>query len=278
LSDDKFIVGDGRVHLKNRLMGASLIESELVKTTDTDVEVAMMPHAKLVGLGGQSILDRGAEAVFPLIDEIVEAKGRHDLMIGVSGGARLRHVYQIGLDLGIPTGGLAQLGGACEEQYAAIVQQLLAKHGGVFLQRDHFADLPMYFASGLIPICITMPPYHYWEPPTAGGRLPTNGSDLGLFMTAEGMGAQTCIFVKDRDGLYDKDPAHHLDAKLIERIGARELMARNLDSLIVDRTVIETLQNARFVKQIQIINGLEKGRLTRALDGEHVGTIVFQES
>jgi len=35
--------------------------------------------------------------------------------------------------------------------------------------------------------------------------------------------------------------------------------------------------NARSVKQIQIVNGLKPGLLTRALDGEHVGTIIYQD-
>ena len=35
----------------------------------------------------------------------------------------------------------------------------------------------------------------------------------------------------------------------------------------------EVLQNARFVKEVQIVNGLKPGNLTR----EHVGTIVYAD-
>jgi len=31
------------------------------------------------------------------------------------------------------------------------------------------------------------------------------------------------------------------------------------------------------VNQIQIINGMEEGNITRALQGEHVGTIIYKE-
>jgi molybdenum storage protein len=34
------------------------------------------------------------------------------------------------------------------------------------------------------------------------------------------------------------------------------------------------MQNARFIRSLQIINGLKPGLLTRALAGEHVGTII----
>jgi molybdenum storage protein len=32
--------------------------------------------------------------------------------------------------------------------------------------------------------------------------------------------------------------------------------------------------NARHMRKLQIINGLKKGNITRALAGEHVGTII----
>ena len=54
-------------------------------------------------------------------------------------------------------------------------------------------------------------------------------------------------------------------------------MRRNLPSLIVDRVLIETLHNAHLVTEIQIVNGLKPGNLLKALNGEHVGTIIHRE-
>ena len=79
------------------------------------------------------------------------------------------------------------------------------------------------------------------------------------------------IFVKDVDGLYDADPATHSDAKLIPRIRAGELIARNLPTLPIDRVVQQLIQRARLATEVQIINGLVPGNLTRALNGEHLG-------
>ena len=36
------------------------------------------------------------------------------------------------------------------------------------------------------------------------------------------------------------------------------------------------MKNARHTREIQFINGLKPGQLTRALNGELVGTVVFQ--
>ncbi len=271
------VVGDGRTHLDNKLMGESLVKPGLQDSTDIDNEVALVPTCKVIGIGGRSIMDRGRDAVLPMVDALVNARKDHEIVIGVSGGARLRHVFHVALDLGIPTGGLAQLAGACEEQNVAMLQQLMARHNAVMLTRDHFAELPLYLQNNMIPMVISVPPYHFWEPLPETGRLPDHGSDLGLFMTAEAIGAKQCIFVKDVDGLYTDDPATNPDATLIERIGATELIERNLPSLVLDRMVIETLQNTRFIKEVQIINGLHPDRIAAALNGEHVGTIIHQE-
>jgi molybdenum storage protein len=38
--------------------------------------------------------------------------------------------------------------------------------------------------------------------------------------------------------------------------------------------VLDMMKNAKSSRSIQIINGLVPGNLTRALNGEHVGTII----
>ncbi len=273
----EFAVGDGRTHLNTGLMGASLVRSDLAEQTDVEHEVAMLPECAVLAIGGRSIMDRGAKAVLPLVDAIVKAREDNAFVVGVSGGARLRHVYHIGIDLGIPAGGLAQAAGASEEQNVAMLQHLMARHGAVMLKRDHFDDAAMYLKNGLIPLVISVPPYHYWEPPPRAGRVPENGSDVGMFLTAEALGARCCIFIKDTDGLYSDDPHTNPDAEFIPRIGAQELIDRDLPSLPVDRMLVETLRNARFVRQIQLVNGLKPEQMIQALAGEPVGTIIYRE-
>jgi molybdenum storage protein len=51
-------------------------------------------------------------------------------------------------------------------------------------------------------------------------------------------------------------------------------MAMDLGDLMVERVVPENLPMATHMRQIQSVNGLEPGNLTRAPDGEHVGTII----
>src|SRR5205814_9227002 len=187
------------------------------RRTHSEREFEIMPDVLLVGIGGQSIFDRGREAILPVAEELAGARGKYKMIVGVGGGTRVRHTISIALDLGLPTGGVAQLVGAMEEANAVLLNALLAKKRSMVMQREHFWELPLYLASGMLPIVISTPPYHFWEPPPEGGPLPAHGSDFGLFVHAEVLGMRRIVFVKDEDGLYTKDPKKHPDAQLIRR-------------------------------------------------------------
>jgi molybdenum storage protein len=249
-------------------------------TTGTDIPyegVAMMPETKVIKIGGQSIMDRGREALFPLVEEIAALKSKYMLLIGAGGGTRARHVYSIASDLEMPTGVLAHLGGYVPMQNARMLQMLLAKHGGIYVMHDDFEKLPLYFRLGCIPIMTGMPPFSYWEKPGSGGRIPENRTDAGVFLSAEALGSPRVIYVKDEFGLYTDDPKKNPEATHIPRISASELIERDLDDLVVERVVIKYLRRARYTHELQIINGLKKGQLTRALAGEDVGTIIYKD-
>ncbi len=111
------------------------------------------------------------------------------------------------------------------------------------------------------------------RPPTAG-HTPDYRTDAGTFLAAEGFGCRRVIYVKDKDGLYDSDPASSADAELIPEISASALIARRLPALPIEPIVPEMLVRARLVKQVQLVNGLTSGALTRAVQGDSVGTVI----
>jgi molybdenum storage protein len=63
-------------------------------------------------------------------------------------------------------------------------------------------------------------------------------------------------------------------AAFIPRIGARELLALDLSGLPIDRLVLQMMANARHVTEIQVVNGLTRGAVAKALAGETVGAII----
>ena len=93
---------------------------------------AVMPDVKVLKIGGQSVLDRGRAALFPILDEIVEARKKGIQVVVLSGGGtRARHIYTIASELEMPTGVIATLGKYIPMQNARMLQMLLAKHGGL---------------------------------------------------------------------------------------------------------------------------------------------------
>ena len=271
----QLLKGDGRTHISSGLMRESLVSRKLIKETDAISVKGMVPDVNMICVGGRSIMDRGAEAILPLVEAIAKLNENHRMVLGVGGGARARHTYSIGIDLGLPIGGLARIVGGVEENNRDILQFLLAPHGGITFVKDHFQDLQLFLKNGMIPVCIGQPPYHFWEPPSVeAGQLPDNGPDTGLFLMAEVMGAQNVIYVKDVDGIYSEDPAKNPNAEFIPQITAKELLERDLPDMPVERELLRTLENARTVQQIQVINGLKIENLEKALNGEPVGTIV----
>jgi molybdenum storage protein len=277
----KLVTGDGRTHIESSLMRESLVDRRVIAKTSSDNEFAIMPDVVMVGIGGQSIFDRGKGAVRPLVEELanIRASKKHKMVLSVGGGTRVRHTMSVALDLGLPLGGVAQLVGAMEECNAVFLNALLAQYGSIVMQREHFWELPLYLETGMLPIVISIPPYHFWEPPPEdNGVLPAHGSDFGLFIHAEVLGAKRIIFVKDEDGLYDKDPKKHSDAKLIQHTTLDALMKNLPEELILDRAMFTTWQRARHIEHVQIVNGLVPGQLTKALAGEPVGTVIVKES
>jgi molybdenum storage protein len=262
--------------LGKRLVSGSLSDTAVMQATESTPNFNILPWVNVVKIGGQSIMDRGREAVYPLVEEIVANLGRHKMILGTGAGTRARHIYSLAIDLGLPTGVLTVLGTAVAWQNAQMLHYLLAQHGIPFIEPEGFNTMPHYLMERHAVICQGMPPYKLWEQNPEKGRIPPQRTDTGCFLIAEVFAARKMIYVKDEDGLYTADPKKDPKATHIPRISVEELLARDLDDLIVERAVVEFLARARQLKEIQFVNGLKRGQLTAALNGEPVGTIIYR--
>lgn len=268
----------GRLHIESPLMGESLMRQGLLADTDLPAGQVYrpLPALNVVKIGGQSIIDRGREALLPLLDQVVAARAAHQIVLVTGGGTRSRHAYAIALDLGMPSGVLAKLGASISEQNALMVALLLAPHGGLKIGHDDVPKLAVYLALNTIPVMHGMPPYSLWEEPPAVGRIPPHRTDVGAFLTAEVVGARRCILVKDERGLFTDDPKRNPDAEFIPEISAEELIVRDLPDLPVERSLLSALSRARSVQEVFLVNGRERGALRAALQGENPGTRIYR--
>ena len=263
-------------HVVSSLMRESLMDKGVIARTESPVR-AILPHLNVVQIGGLSIMDRGHTAVLPLLDEIVANQERHTQVIGVGPGVRARHILSVGLDLGLPTGALATLAAKSSAQNAYMVSCLLASHGFVYLEAPFIVQLlPAMLAAARGAVFNGIPPYDLWEHPPGLGKLPPHGSDAGAYLVAEVFGARTVTLLKDVDGIYTADPKTDPGATLIPEISAADLLAKQLPTLPIEPAVLHLLIRAKLARSIRLINGLVPGNLTRALDGEPVGTVIHQ--
>jgi len=260
--------------LEALLMQRSLTDAELLAKAAAAADFRILPDATVIKIGGQSIIDRGRAAVYPLVDEIVAARKQQPLLIGTGAGTRARHLYSIAAGLGLPAGVLAQLGASVADQNAAMLGQLLAKHGISAVEGAGLSAVPLYLAEVRAVVFGGMPPYKLWIRPAAEGVIPPYRTDAGCFLVAEQFGCRAMVYVKDEEGLFTANPKTDKHAKFIPKITVDEMKAQGLQDSILEFPVLDLLKAAHHVRQVQVVNGLVPGNLTRALAGEHVGTLI----
>jgi molybdenum storage protein len=236
--------------------------------------IRLLPWLQVVKIGGRSIMDRGADAILPIVDELRALLPEHRLLILTGAGVRARHLYGVGLDLGLPVGSLAPLAASEAGQNGHILASLLASEGVSYVEHPTIASqLAIHLAAARAVVGSAFPPYHHHEFPTS--RIPPHRADTGAFLVADALGAAGLTIVEDVDGVYTTDPKgpDAAAARFIESAHCADL-AKTEATLPFDRAFLDVMATARHLERVQIVNGLKPGRLTAALRGEHVGTII----
>ena len=268
---------DRRHHVESMLMRESLIDKDLIASTEAPV-VRMLPEVHVVKIGGRSIIDQGRVTTYPVVETLGRILKSEKLILGVGGGTRSRHVFSIGLDLGLPTGVLAQISIADALGNAHILGTLLAPHGVVAIPPEIFGHLlPLFIHAAPGVIFNGVPPYSLWEHPPSVGRIPPHRTDAGCFILGECFGCKSITLVKDVDGLFEADSKTEPSASFIDAIGAGELKKRNLKTLPFDEVLLDLLNTSRLVSKFQVVNGCKPDLIESAVNGEHVGTIVYSD-
>ena len=261
-------------HVASPLARQTLLDGELTRPIADKRPMQLLPWLQVVKIGGRSIMDRGADAILPLVDEFRSLLPEHRLLILTGAGIRARHVYSVGLDLGLPVGSLAPLAASEAGQNGHILAFLLAPEGVSYLEHPTIANqLAIHLSATRAVVGSAFPPYHHHEFPTS--RIPTHRADTGAFLLADALGAAGLTIVEDVDGVYTTDPKgpDGKQAQLLRETSATEL-AKLQGTLPFDRALLEVMATARHIDRVQVVNGLVPGRLTAALRGQQVGSIV----
>lgn len=262
-----------RHEIESTLKGETLVRKGM-KHREGVAPLRLVPELNVVKIGGHGVIDYGREVVMPLMEEIGELSKRHRVMVVTGGGVRVRHILDIGIDLGMPTGVLAELAGKISEQNAEIVTLLLSRWGGSRVKTGDLLDLPTMLHLGLLPVIHGTPPYGLYEHPPETGLIPPHRTDTGALLMAEVLGAKSCILVKNVDGLFTEDPRVNPDAELIEEITVGELIGMDMEDMVLERKMLYLLRDMVNVREIRIVNGHKRGTIERAINREKIGTVI----
>src|SRR6202021_3265084 len=192
-------------HVASPLARQTLLDGDLTHPIAGGRPIRLLPWLQVVKIGGCSIMDRGPEAILPLVDELRRLLPEHRLLILTGAGIRARHLYSVGLDLGLPVGSLAPLAASEAGQNRHILAGLLAPEGVSYIEHPTIANqLSIHLSAARAVGGSAFPPSHHHEFP--GSRLPPHRADAGAFLLADALGAAGLTIVEDVDGVYDSDP------------------------------------------------------------------------
>jgi molybdenum storage protein len=261
-------------HVTSALAHQTLLDGDITNPVAGVLPTKLLPWLHVVKIGGRSIMDRGRDAILPVVEEIRTLLPEHRLLILTGAGIRARHLFSVGLDLGLPVGSLAPLAASDAGQNGQILAELLAQDFVSYVEKPTISSqLAIHLAAARAVVGSAYPPYHHHEFPTS--RIPTHRGDTGAFLLADALGAASLTIVEDVDGVYSADPTgpDGKNATFIDKINYADL-AKQTGTLPIDRALLEVMANARHIQSVQVINGLVPGRLTAALRGQHVGTVI----
>ena len=265
-------------HIDSMFMRDSLLSKETMAKGGDSETFKMLPYAHIVKIGASSFVDKGRAATYPVVDKIREILKNERLVISTGGGARSKHLFSVGLDLGMPTGVLAQLAGEDALGNAHILGTLLSPEGVIAIPPESIGHLlPLFLQAAPGVIYAGMPPYSIWEHPSKKGNIPSHRTNVGPVILAETFGFKSVTLVKDVDGLYDKDPNEHSDAKFIDKISVNELEKLDLKTLPFERVMIDVMKTTKSCTSFQIVNGNNPQLIEDAINGKHVGTIIHND-
>src|SRR5512136_3496329 len=213
-----------RIEINSGLQGETLVRKGLHRKRSAGEQIRITPDLNVIKIGGHAAIDYGREVMYPLMEELGQLSKKYQMLIVTGGGGRVRHIMDVGMDLGMPTGVLAELSAKISEQNAIMVSILLSKYNGVRIHTGDLLELPSLLKLGMLPVMHGTPPYGLYEHPAKSGSIPPHRTDTGAFLIAEVIGAKSCIISKNVDGLFIEDPRKNPDAEMIPEITAKELI------------------------------------------------------
>lgn len=106
----------------------------------------------------------------------------------------------------------------------------------------------------------------------AGGTgHPYFTTDTGVVLRSIELECTELLLAKSVDGVYDKDPAKHKDAKKYKKLSMQEMFDKKLEVVDLSATVLSLANKLN----LRLFSLLEKDSIVKAIKGEDIGTLVY---
>lgn len=106
----------------------------------------------------------------------------------------------------------------------------------------------------------------------AGGTgHPYFTTDTGVALRSIELECTELLLAKSVDGVYDKDPAKHKDAKKYKKISLQEMVDKKLEVIDLSASVLCWNNNLN----LRLFSLLEKNSIVKAIKGDEIGTYIY---
>ncbi|MDD2907847.1 MAG: UMP kinase [Candidatus Gracilibacteria bacterium] len=141
----------------------------------------------------------------------------------------------------------------------ACIKSIVMDVNGVdFVEKYNKNTAKKYLKKGHIVIC------------TGGTGNPYFTTDTGGVLRSLELECNMMIKATKVDGIYNKDPIKHSDAKFYEKISYDEVISKNLK--IMDQTAVSLAKESNQI--IKVVNLSKSGAILRAISGEKEGSTI----
>ena len=193
-------------------------------------------------------------------------KDGHRILTVVGGGTLARQLIKIGNELDLSEEAQDWLAIHVSRLYALLFTLKLDKNGKKGIPTSVSEAVKALNKNGIV---------------VMGGLEPGMTTDTVAAQLAQRTKAQLLVKVTDQEGIFDRDPRKHEDARKLDKLtynSLTKLLEHNRHKAgihqILDPTAVKILQKTH-VKTI-VVNGYRPQNIQKAIEGGRVGTVITE--
>jgi len=218
----------------------------------------------VISFGGSVVLSEESDKKFfsKLSNILSDLCKDYKIYLVIGGGNTARSYIKLGRNLNLPEKALDELGISITRVNAKLLTKIIEESNEII---PHSTDEAKNMAESIV---------------IMGGTTPGHSTDMVGVELAEKVNAELFIIATNVDGIYDKDPNSHSDAKLYEKITIDQLIKEHGTdwksagkNTVVDGPALEIIKRSKITTFV--LNGKKLDQLKNSIiNKKFYGTII----